>query len=154
MLDPEDIKYFLNMYILLYANDALAMAESPEQLQLALTEVGIYCTKWGLSINQTKTEVVIFSAGIVRTKYNFTIGNIKIGTNSEYCYLGTVFKGNGKLSRAINERITPARKAMFGLNIKAVNLLLPPDIHIDLFEKIISPILYGCKVWGYRDVEP
>ena len=154
VLDPEDIEYFLNMYILLYADDALAMAESPEQLQLALTEVGIYCTKWGLSINQTKTEVVIFSAGIVRTKYNFTIGNIKIGTNSEYCYLGTVFKGNGKLSRAINERITPARKAMFGLNIKAVNLLLPPDIHIDLFEKIISPILYGCKVWGYRDVEP
>ena len=143
------------MYILLYADDALAMAESPEQLQLALTEVGIYCTKWGLSINQTKTEVVIFSAGIVRTKYNFTIGNIKIGTNSEYCYLGTVFKGNGKLSRAINERITPARKAMFGLNIKAVNLLLPPDIHIDLFEKMISPILlYGCEVWGYGDIEP
>ena len=44
---------------------------------------------------------------------------------------------------------------MFGLNEKAVNLLLPPDIHIDLFDKMISPIfLYGCEVWGYGNIEP
>ena len=66
VLETDDIEYFLNMYILLYADDALVMAESPEQLQLALNEVGVYCNKWGLSINETKTEVVIFSTGIVK----------------------------------------------------------------------------------------
>ena len=143
------------MYTLLYADDTLILAESPEDLQLALDAVGNYCQTWGLSINQTKTKVVIFSRGKVKKQFNFKIGNISIDTDSEYCYLGIVFNFNGKFSKAIDERITPARKAMFGLNEKAVNLLLPPDVHIDLFEKMISPIfLYGCEVWGYGNVEP
>jgi hypothetical protein len=155
ILSTEDIVFFINMYTLLYADDTLVFAESPEEMQLALNEVGIYCHKWGLSINKTKTKIVIFSRGKVRMKYNFKIGNIDIDTSSEYEYLGIVFNFNGSFGKAIKERITPARKAMFGLNEKAVNLLLPPDIHIDLFEKMIAPIfLYGCEVWGYGNVEP
>ena len=155
ILSTDDIEFFLNMYTLLYADDTLVLAESPAEMQLALDEVGVYCKKWGLSINKTKTEVVIFSRGKVKKQFRFKIGNIDIGTNSEYCYLGTIFNFNGNFTKAINERITLARKAMFGLNQKAVNLLLPPDIHIDLFEKMISPIfLYGSEVWGYGNVEP
>ena len=151
----DNLDFFINMYTLLYADDTLVFAESPAELQLALDEVGEYCNKWGLSINQDKTKVVIFSAGKVRTQFNFKIGNFNIGTSNEYCYLGIVFNFNGRFSKAIQERITPARKAMFGLNENAVNLLLPPDIHIDLFEKMISPIfLYGCEVWGYGNSEP
>ena len=155
ILGNEEIEFFINMYTLLYADDTLILAESPEDLQLALDAVGNYCQTWGLSINQTKTKVVIFSRGKVKKQFNFKIGNISIDTDSEYCYLGIVFNFNGKFSKAIDERITPARKAKFGLNEKAVNLLLPPDVHIDLFEKMISPIfLYGCEVWGYGNVEP
>ena len=112
------------MYTLLYADDTLVLAESPEQLQLALNEVGTYCNTWGLSINQTKTKVVIFSRGKVRTNFHFKIGNFDIGTTSDYCYLGVLFNFNGKFTKAINDRITTARKAMFGLNEKAVNLYL------------------------------
>ena len=143
------------MYTLLYADDTLVFAESPEEMQLALDEVGVYCQKWDLSINKTKTNVVIFSRGKVQNKFPFKIGNIDIATSSEYEYLGILFNYNGRFGKAIDERITPARKAMFGLNEKAVNLLLPPDIHIDLFEKMIAPIfLYGSEVWGYGSVEP
>ena len=55
----------------------------------------------------------------------------------------------------MKDRITPARKATFSLNEKAVKLLLPPDIHMDLFEKMITPILlYGCEIWGSTTIEP
>ena len=155
ILGNDDLEYFINMFTLLYADDTLVLAESPEELQLALDEVGNYCHNWGLTINQTKTKVVIFSKGKVRTQFNFRIGDINIDTSNDYTYLGIIFNFNGKFTKAIDDRITPARKAMFGLNEKAVNLLLPPDIHIDLFEKMISPIfLYGCEVWGYGNVEP
>ena len=44
---------------------------------------------------------------------------------------------------------------MFGLNAKALRLQLPPDIQIDLFEKIVVPTcLYGSEVWGYGNIEP
>ena len=155
LLSSDDIPFFLTMYTLLYADDTLVFAESPEDMQLALNEVSDYCNRWGLSINQTKTKVVIFSRGKVRTNFYFKIGSIDIDTSSEYEYLGILFNFNGSFGKAIEDRITPARKAMFGLNEKAANLLLPPDIHIDLFEKMIVPIfLYGSEVWGYGNIEP
>ena len=155
ILGTHEAEFFINMYILLYADDTLILSESPNELQNALDEVYIYCQKWGLTINQTKTEVVIFSRGKVREKQNFKIGRANIKTSSEYCYLGLIFNFNGKLTRAIKDRLTPARKAMFSLNEKAVKLLLPPDIHLDLFDKMIAPILlYGSEIWGYGNIEP
>ena len=84
-------------------------------MQLVLNEVGVYCQKWGLSINKNKTKVVIFSNRKVQGNFNFKIGNLDIGTTGEYEYLGILFNYNGSLGKAIDERITPARKAMFGL---------------------------------------
>ena len=155
LLSTHDIDFFINMFVLLYADDTLILAESPDELQHALDEVDIYCQKWGLTINQLKTKVVIFSRGKVKQNYHFKIGNLNIDTSSEYCYLGLIFNFNGKVTRAIKERLTPARKAMFSLNEKAVNLLLPPDIHLDLFDKMITSILlYGSEIWGYGNIEP
>ena len=149
------IEFFINMYVLLYADDTLVLAETPEELQLAMSEIAVYCDKWELDINVTKTKVIIFSKGKIKKQHNFTIGNLNIETVYEYCYLGVVINYNGNFTRAITERIIPAQKAMFGLNAKAVNLQLPPDIHIDLFEKMITPIcLYGSEVWGYGNIEP
>ena len=143
------------MYTLLYADDTLVFAESEKDMQLALDAVYVYCRKWNVSINQSKTKIVIFSRGKIKNKFPFKIGNMNIDTSSEYEYLGILFNYHGRLGNAISQRITPARKAMFGLNQKAVNLLLPPDIHIDLFEKMVAPIfLYGSEVWGYGNIEP
>ena len=155
ILGTDDIEFFINMYVLLYADDTLVLAESPSELQSALNEVSVYCKNWDLYVNKKKTKVVIFSRGKVKTKYHFKMGDMDVDTDFEYEYLGVVFNFNGKFSKALSERITPARKAMFGLNAKAVSLQLPPDIQIDLFDKMILPIcLYGSEVWGYTNLDP
>ena len=160
ILSTEDMEFFINMYVLLYADDTLVLAESPEELQKAMNEVYCYCQKWGLKIStgkikgKSKTRVVIFSKGRVRTEYNFKMGNINIDTDTDYCYLGVVFNFNGNFTKAIKERIRLGRKALFSLNAKAGRLQLPPDIHIDLFQKMILPIcIYGCEVWGYANLQ-
>lgn len=153
ILGTEEIEFFINMYVLLYADDTLVLAESPKELQKAMHEVSVYCNRWELNINRTKTKVVIFSRGRVRTDFNFKMGEINIATDSQYCYLGVVFNFNGSFSKAISERIALARKAMFGLNSKAVRLQLDPDIHMDLFDNVVLPIcVYGCEVWGYGNL--
>ena len=99
--------------------------------------------------------MVIFSRGKVTTNYHFKFGELDIKTIGSYEYLGVIFNFNGRLTCAISERIAYARKAMFGFNAKAVRLQLPPDIQIDLFEKMIVPIcLYGSEIWGYANIEP
>ena len=62
-LSEPDLEVFLRLYVLLYADDTIAMAETPEELQKALVAVHKYCALWKLTVNTTKTEIVIFSRG-------------------------------------------------------------------------------------------
>ena len=68
--------------------------------------------------------------------------------------LACVINHNGKSNKAISARLAPARKAMFGLKAKAIRLQLPPDIQIELFDKMIVPIcLYGSEIWGCGKID-
>ncbi|MFI0416591.1 MAG: hypothetical protein ACH255_20940, partial [Candidatus Thiodiazotropha sp.] len=45
-------------------------------------------------------------------------------------------------------------RAMYSLLSKARNLELPPDLQIELFEKLVRPILlHACEIWGFGNVE-
>ena len=47
-----------------------------------------------------------------------------------------------------------AKKAMYCLIKRSKYLCLPIDLQIDLFNKIVKPILlYGCEIWGYGNID-
>ena len=56
------LKYYLKLYLLLYADDTIIMAESECELQAALNAAHPYWrpTLWKLTINIQKTKVMIF----------------------------------------------------------------------------------------------
>ena len=148
-LSNDDVEIFLRIYVLLYADDTIVMAESPEELQLALDKVKEYCDTWKLQINVSKTKVVIFSRGKVRNVPNFKYGEECIEIVDDYVYLGTTFNYNGKMNKAINKQVTQARRALFSMLIKCKRLELPIDINCELFDVLIVQILtYGCEIWG------
>ena len=148
------LKYFLRIYVLLYADDTIVMAESPEELQIALDKVKEYCDTWKLQINVSKTKVVIFSRGKVRNVPNFKYGEENIDVVDDYVYLGTTFNYNGKMDKAINKQVTQARRALFSMMTKCKKLELPIDINCELFDVLVLPILtYGCEIWGYNKLD-
>ena len=153
----QELETFLKLYVLLYADDTIIMAESDQELQLALSGLNDYCKKWSLQINVSKTKIVIFSRGKVRKYPKFTIGNEEVQVCDDYVYLGVTFNFNGSFRKAISKQISQARKAMFSLLEKAKILRLPVDIVCDLFDKCVVPVLlYGSEVWGcesLRDIE-
>ena len=57
-LDREGDTFF-ELFTLLYADDTIVLAETPEELQLALNALYDYCQDWHLTVNTTKTKVVI-----------------------------------------------------------------------------------------------
>ena len=59
--DNGDIEVNFKIYILLYADDKLILAESQEQLQLPLNSMFLYCQTWKLEVNPTNTKEVIFT---------------------------------------------------------------------------------------------
>ena len=151
----NEIEVFLKLYVLLYADDTIIMAESPEELQDALNALGIYCHKWHLKINVDKTKIIKFQKRRSNvTPPEFVLNGQKVELVDNYVYLGTTFSYNGKFNEAINKQIIQANRALFVIKAKKDMFNLPMDIMLDLFDKMIIPIvLYGCEVWGFGNIE-
>ena len=138
---------YLKLFILLYADDTILMAESPASLQSALDAMAGYCDKWKLCINTSKTKVVIFSRGKVRNIPNFVFNGTRLDVVDEYLYLGVMFNYNGKFTKAKNHSCQQASKAMFALLKRCRQLHLPLDIQLQLFDSLVAPILlYGSEI--------
>ena len=154
----DELEAFLKLYILLYADDTIVMAETPNDLQVALNAVSNYCELWKLKINVNKTKIIRFakrkSPVNQNNQYNFLLNGEKVDVVDHYVYLGTTISYNGKYKEAIKKQVLQAQRALFTIKSKKEMYDLPFDIVIDLFDKMILPILlYGCEIWGYEDVE-
>ena len=51
----KNLNIYLKLFVLLYADDTVIMAESREDLQAQLNVFGEYCQKWKLKVNAEKT---------------------------------------------------------------------------------------------------
>ena len=155
ILNNDDIEVFFKLYLLLYADDTVIFAETPEELQIALDTMLLYCNTWQLQVNTSKTKVVIFSKGkIRRRKPVFYYNGDTIEIVDDFSYLGIKFNYNGKFGKTKKHLVDQARKAMFSLIMKARKLFLPLDIQLHLFDSMITPILlYGAEVWGCENVD-
>ena len=149
----NDAYIFLKLFVLLCADDTVILAESAQDLQNALNVYNLYCQNWKLSINKSKTKVLIFSKGR-RPNHSFKIGDDEIEIVSDYKYLGVLFGRSGSFLSAKKYIASQATRAVYSLLKKARSLLLPIDMQIEMFEKTIKPILlYGCEIWGYGNID-
>ena len=55
-LNDDRILIFLELHVLLYADDTVLIAETPENLQKQLDTMGEYCEIWKLCINLKKNK--------------------------------------------------------------------------------------------------
>ena len=69
---------------------------------------------------------------------------------SEYKYLGVYVTRSRSFLRA--KKL--ANLALFSLLTKIRTLNLPIHIQIDLFDKMVKPVLlFGCELWGFGDIQ-
>ena len=72
----------------------------------------------------------------------------------KYKYLGIYLSRTGTFAKAKKHIAEQANKALFSLLKKIRSLSLPYDIQIDLFDKLVKPILlYGCEIWGSGNID-
>ena len=139
----ESLLKYLKLYVLLYADDTVLVAESAEDLQKSITPMKNYCDLWKLNINVAKPKITIFSRGKTRNIPKFQFGETQLEVTDQYKYLGLIFNFNGQF--------TKAKKAMFALLRRGRQLQLPVDIMIHLFDTLVKPILlYGSEIWTHE----
>jgi hypothetical protein len=81
---------------------------------------------------------------------------MEIGIVSEFNYLGVLLSKSGNFSMAKTKKaqVEKATKAMFEVLKRRQIHNLSIQCQLDLFDKIIKPILlYGCEVWGFSKNE-
>jgi len=81
----------MKMFLLMYADDIIIMAEMPEDLQLGLNIIEQYCNKWKLKLDKNKTKIIVFrKGGLLRRNLKFYYDNNEIEVGSSFTYLGIV----------------------------------------------------------------
>jgi hypothetical protein len=138
----------LKIFILVYADDSVIFALSPESLQSMLNDVQLYCNTWGLKVNTTKTKIMIFEKGISRnTAYDFMYNDNILEVVNSFKYLGIHFYKNGKWFRT-QKRI--AQHASFALHnlFSIINQVeLTTSEKCKLFDTLVSSVLnYSFEV--------
>ena len=147
--DPVHL-YDTKISCLLYVDDLILLSKSPNGLQFCLSKVEIYCNKWNLEVNVSKTKVMVFNkSGRILTKYNFHFRTTYVEAKiCSYVYLGIKCVVNGSFSEAIIQLKEKATKANFGL----FNIIYNHNISIKtackLFDTLVLPVLrYGSEIW-------
>ena len=152
LLKVHDIEIFL----LLFADDAVVFAYDPFSLQSMLNDIENYSNTWGLRLNVNKTKIMIFENGR-HTYYDFFLYNTRIEVVTTFKYLGVHLFKNGNWNRTQKKVAQYALFSMHNLFIVNNQLELPVSQQLSLFDTLVSPILnYSAEVWGYHkspDVE-
>ena len=130
LCDNDDIEVYFKLYLLLYADDMVILAESQEQLQTALNSMYLYCQTWKLEVNPAKTKVVIFAKRKVKEIPVFRYNGENIALVDDFVYLGVTFTHKVSFTKHKNHLLEQGRKAMFSVLRKIKKLNLPIDMQL------------------------
>ncbi len=79
----------------------------------------------------------------------FICNDVELELVHNFKYLGLIINFNGSFKLAITELKNQASRAMYALIGKCRKLDLPINLQLELFDRMIVPImLYGCEVLG------
>ena len=91
----QHIGMYLKLFLLLYADDTIMFAESTEDLQAALNIFEECCSELKLSINVSRTIIIVFSKRKYNNKKEFLLNNEEVEVKDSYTYLGLLSNYNG-----------------------------------------------------------
>ena len=143
------------LQVLLYADDLVLMATSPQDLQKLLDCLSAFCHASGMTVNVRKSEVVVFNMKFCTKAHHAAAAGMcyegKPLTLSEYfMYLGMIFAGDKSIAHALGKNITKAKQVTYAM-IKKAYAMGANNVHTlcHLFDSLVVPVLnYGCELWG------
>jgi hypothetical protein len=138
--------------ILLYADDIVLLASSPEDLQCMLDTLNDWCHRWRMTVNPSKTQIVHFHhSSISRSNAVFHCGDNNLETVAGYKYLGLYFEETLNWQKSVKNLADSANRALGAIICKSKLFGgLPYQAFSQLFESVVRPILeYGTHIWGH-----
>ena len=146
----------LVVFILMYADDLVLLAEDEKDLQKLLDELERYCKESQSEVNLKKTKIVIFEKkpSESSTQVIFTFSDKTIEKIQSYCYLGIFFSANMTFNEHVEYAITKAKKGnIYSGNVSRFHSLKVPDLmflfntYYYLYTMVMPIVMYGAEIW-------
>ena len=137
---------------ILFADDLILCADTPDGLQSLLCSLYDFCKDWHLIVSLAKTNVLIFNKPHNIPTPSFNFGSSTIDIISDYKYLGTLVTSEHRniFHKNFENLELKANKAIFALNMYISNSVgyIQPTLSFKMFDCQIVPILdYASDVW-------
>ena len=143
-----------NISVLLYADDIILMADSEEDLQRMLSCAEAWCSKWRMTINEKKTEIMHFrNPRSATSTFQFYFGEKKLNYTKCYKYLGLYLDEHMHFTKGTTVLSESASRALGGVIGKTKMLKdIGFSTYTKLFQACVCPVLdYVAGVWGYKN---
>ncbi|KAL3146185.1 hypothetical protein ABBQ32_14176 [Trebouxia sp. C0010 RCD-2024] len=137
--------------LLLYADDLILMSTSAAGLQKQLDALASFCDQRQLTVNISKTKIVVFEPRRSAVA-DFVLNGAVVERVESYKYLGFVFHATKNMSFGTSFLVAAAKKAMFAMRRRCAELgIRDPALQCKLFDTLVLPILsYAVEVWGVK----
>lgn len=138
------------IFLLLFADDLVLLAETKIELQRLLNKLKSYCTTWNLKVNLNKTNVIVFrNGGYLRRYEKWFYGDTKLKVVTYYKYLGLVISSRLSWYMCQKTLAEQASKAVFSLKSNLNKFgYLSANLLLKIFDTKILPILtYAAEIW-------
>lgn len=144
-----------NLLLLLYADDLVILSDSQSDLNKKLRTLAEYANSNKLTVNTTKTKVMIFSKGGFHSNYNCSnlyYNNEKLVVTKQFSYLGVLFSSSSLFLEMSTTTITRIKQAFGAVNsIIYQSKMTSWDARLKLYNSVIVAMLSYCvSLWGLR----
>jgi hypothetical protein len=145
------IPEFVEILILMFADDVILMSDTVCGLQNQLNVLYETARRLGLAVNLDKSNIVVFRNGghiAAYEKWMYDTEVMKIV--NAYKYLGIYLSTRLSFSHSLNDMAGRAKKGIIGI-LKLLWSLgdKSPTLFFKLFDVQIQPMLnYGAEIWG------
>ena len=138
---------------LVYADDLVCIAENPDDLQSLINIVNLWCVKFRIEANLTKTEVMhVRKPSVSQSKFKFRFGARNINYCKNYKYLGLHIDQHLDFEKMSNSFCDPASRALSAVMCKMIkNKGFPFNIFQMLYNCCVTSITdYSHEVIGFH----
>ncbi|OMJ09725.1 RNA-directed DNA polymerase from mobile element jockey [Smittium culicis] len=134
---------------LLFADDAVLLAESSADLQAALNTITEWSDTWEMAVNASKCGIMTISGELTT---DMILEGQKVDSTDQYTYLGYIMNSKWDVSGTIKNNKNKVRKAVYA----AYSFLRRSDVLTALKIKFINSVLmpigcYGGETFGMSE---
>ena len=147
----EDGERMWELSQLLYADDAVFVADSEKKLQRLVTEFGRVCERRKLKVNIDKSKVMCCMREGEDARMNVILNGQVLEEVSHFKYLGSIIAANGGVEEDVCQRVNEGCKVWGAMKGVMKSRGLGMNVKRELYERVVVPtVTYGSELWGMK----